>query len=212
MKVFSVAGRLKQDDDDFGSVKFDGFFSLDENSSEIKGSLKEFFSQHEENRFIYGKYDESSSRMAFFIMTNSTKLSPILCVFSNLREEGIWSAYYLPDKGFFPSSEPDGNIEIILKANSKSSNEVIEEYDLLAQNITQLNEELIKSGVDYYTEGLDIAGVYDFNYAANCKANSNHNSYDPRFSWLPKYSKEFDNLDDDFEDDDEDDDYDEYFD
>lgn len=151
MRVFSIEGKFQQN----GTYSelpadFKGFFALEE-SGEIKGYMEEQYpSRYDSERYIHGKYDESTNNLVYLKMSTERELCPLLYCFPNLERDGCWTAFSRIG-GFFTFGQAEGYAKATIKEDtSMSAEEILAKYNKVVEDGWKLNTALIENGVDGY--------------------------------------------------------------
>ena len=152
MKVFSIEGKFQQNGQ-YSELPadFKGFFVL-EDSGEIKGYMEEQYSSpYDSERYIYGKYNESTNNLVYLKLSTEHELCPLLYCFPNLERDGCWTAFSPMFGGFFTFGLDEGYAKATIKEDTTmSADEILAKYNKVIEDGWKLNMELIENGVDRY--------------------------------------------------------------
>ena len=114
MAVFEIHSSYQQ----HGTLRcfsFQGFFTLDERSQEIRGYMEADSSTFPQKRYIYGMYDRSRDLLAYLQLSNTSNISPLMFMFPIIKLNGFWSAYDQDMELFFPFRKANGTAQVTLK-------------------------------------------------------------------------------------------------
>ena len=159
MKVFSIEGKFQQNGQ-YSELPadFKGFFVLEE-SGQIKGYMEEqYSSRFDPERYIHGKYDESTNNLVYLKLSKERELCPLLYCFPNLERDGCWTALSLMFGGFFPFGEAEGYAKATIKEDTTiSADEILAKYNKVIEDGWKLNMELIEKGIDSFMGDIVIS-------------------------------------------------------
>lgn len=154
-RVFKIDGKFQ----DYGlysklTADFKGYFVMEDASQEIKGYLIDQHTLYNPIRYIYGMYNEDLNKLVYLELTNDRLRSPLLYVFPNLKEEGVWTNYSIMTYDFFPYGNINGKARIavteIIKSSNEFSDEILKKYNEVLEIGEKLNMMLIEKGVEQY--------------------------------------------------------------
>lgn len=153
MKVFSIEGKFQQNGR-YSELPadFKGFFVLEEETGQIKGYMEEQYSSHyDSERYIHGRYDESTNNLVYLKMSTERELSPLLYCFPNLERDGCWTAFSPMFGGFFTFGQAEGYAKATIKEDTAmSADEILSKYNKIVEDGWELNKALMENGVDVY--------------------------------------------------------------
>ena len=150
-RVFKIDGKFQ----DYGlTADFKGYFVMEDVSQEIKGYLVDQHTSYNPIRYIYGMYNEDLNKLVYLELTNDRLRSPLLYVYPNLKEEGVWTNYSIMTYDFFPYGNINGKARIavteIIKSSNEFSDEILKKYNEVLEIGEKLNMMLIEKGVEQY--------------------------------------------------------------
>ena len=154
-RVFKIYGKFQN----YGCYSklpadFEGYFVIKDDSTEIKGYHIDKQTAYNPIRYIYGMYVEDLNKLVYLVLTNDCLRLPLLYVFPNLEEEGVWTNFSYMTDGFFLYSNTNGKAKVTIKEIIKSSdeflNKILEKYNEVLEDGEQLNMMLIEKGVERY--------------------------------------------------------------
>lgn len=160
MAVFEISSSYQQ----YGNPKwhsFKGFFVLDEASKIMHGFVEATNpSTSPQRRYIYGIYDRSKEVLAYLQLVNTFSISPLMFLFWNTKQNGIWSAYDQDMGTFFPFRKNNGSAEVTFKEVT-NPNEAEEISKVIFHNFGECadflqNIVLIYKGVSSYMIDMGI--------------------------------------------------------
>ena len=159
MKVFSIDGKFQQNGK-YSELPadFKGFFVLEE-SGQIKGFMQEqYSSRYSPERYIHGKYNESTNNLVYLKLSTERELCPLLYCFPSLERDGCWTAFSPIFGGFFPFGESEGYAKVIIKEDTTMSvDEILAKYNKVVEDGWNLNMKLMEIGVDNFMGDIVIS-------------------------------------------------------
>lgn len=112
---------------------------------------EQYSSCYDNERYIHGKYDESTNNLVFLKMSTERELAPLLYCFPNLEKDGCWTAFSPMFGAFFVFGRAEGYAKAIIKEDTtKDENEILAKYHKIVEDGWNLNIDLMKNGVDSY--------------------------------------------------------------
>lgn len=139
-KIYKISGKF-QKEGKWSELPedFRGVFAVDEDTQVLKGYMEEKYkSQYDSIRFVCGIMD--GMRLGYFKLSNDWRLAPLVYVFKDYHENGMWGGVRPLTGDVLIQGEAKVTLKEVTKGVQKQEKEIKEMYSLMRGGFMSFNK------------------------------------------------------------------------